>query len=83
VNQTGIEGLGGTWQDRPWFMSERNLIWEIERPADRRYWDFFVRVDDKTVPIIVVSMDGRKMLTCAGEPFALLKLPEWQGPIPA
>jgi hypothetical protein len=78
-----LDRVGGTWLDRPWYLSERNLIWEIERPDDRRHWDFFVRVEGKDVSLVLVSMDGRKMLACAGEPFALLKLAEWQGPIPA
>jgi hypothetical protein len=46
-NQSGIGGLGGTWRDRPWYMSEPNLIWEIERPGNERQWDFFVVIEGK------------------------------------
>jgi hypothetical protein len=84
-NRTGIEGLGGTWRDRPWYLSLGSLIWEIERPDRERQRDFFVTVDGRQVPIVVVSNDGRKHLMAAGRPFALLELPEWrpEQPIPS
>jgi hypothetical protein len=59
VNSSGIEGLGGMWRDRPWYMSERSLIWEIEWPDDRRQWSFYVQSGDKRLPVIVSSSDGR------------------------
>jgi hypothetical protein len=77
MNRSGVEGLGGTWRDRAWYMSEENLIWEIERPDDRRQWDFYVRAVDRQLPVIVSSENDGKYLTAAGEPFALVKLPEW------
>jgi hypothetical protein len=55
MNRSGIERLGDTWRDRPWSMSERNLIAEIERPAEARQWNFFITVDGLQVPIVIVS----------------------------
>lgn len=78
VNLSGIEGLGGTWRDGPWYMSERNVIWEVERPDGERQWNFFVVIDGKNTPITVVSLDGRKYLGAAGRPLALLGLREWR-----
>jgi hypothetical protein len=75
VNQSGIAGLGGTWRDRPWYMSEPNLIWEIGRPGNERQWDFFVVIEGQNVPIAIASIDGRKHLTAAGRSVLLLGLP--------
>jgi hypothetical protein len=85
VNRSGVEGLGGTWRDRPWYLSEDSVIWEIKRPDDRRQWDFYVQDADKRLPVIVVSDGGQKYLATAGEPLALLKLPQWpqDQPIPS
>jgi hypothetical protein len=71
-----IEGLGGIWRDRPWYMSSGSVITEIERPANRRQWDFYVQVGDRSLPVIVTSTGGRKYLTTPGDAYALLKLPE-------
>jgi hypothetical protein len=30
-----IEGLGGVWRDRPWYLSVSDMIREIERPAEK------------------------------------------------
>jgi hypothetical protein len=66
-----IEGLGGIWRDRPWFMSERTVITEVE---DGRHWAFFVRIDSENLPISIASVDGRKRLMAAGKPVTLLGL---------
>ena len=81
----GIEGLGGTWRERPWYMSARNVIWEIERPDSERQWDFFVVIGRESVPITAVSTGGRKTLGAAGNAHVLLALPEWrpEQPIPS
>jgi hypothetical protein len=73
-----IEGLGGIWLDRPWYMSEQDLIREIRRPDDRRQWDFFIAIDGESVPITIASTPAREYLTATGKPFALLNLPEWE-----
>jgi hypothetical protein len=73
----GIEGLGGMWRGRPWFLSERKIISEIERRPDERQWDFFVTVTGRGAPVIAISSrDGRKRLAVTGMPNALLSLPE-------
>ena len=46
VKLTGIDALGGIWRDRPWSMSERNLIAEIQQPAETRQWNFYVTGSD-------------------------------------
>ncbi len=83
VNEPGIEGLGGTWRDRPWYMSERNVIWEIGRPDGERQWDFFVVIDGANVPIAVTATGGHKHLVAAGKPVTHLGLQEWLGSVPA
>jgi hypothetical protein len=62
-----IEGLGGLFRDRPWYMSERHLITEAEKPEKTRVWDFYVRDGAGAVPLIVSIHDGRKFLTTPGE----------------
>jgi hypothetical protein len=62
-----IEGLGGFFCDRPWYMSERNLIVEAEQPEATRAWNFFLRSSDAAMPLIVAIRDGRKYLTTPGE----------------
>jgi hypothetical protein len=74
-NQSGIGGLGGTWRDRPWYMSEPNFIREIERPDNERQSNFFVVIEGKNVPIAIASIDGHKHLTAAGRSVLLLGLP--------
>ena len=77
-----IEGLGGIFRDRPWYMSERNLIVEAEQPEATRTWNFFLRTGGEAVPLIVAVQDGRKYLTTLGkngESEVLLGLP----PLPA
>ncbi len=72
-----IEGLGGIWRDRPWYMSTLWLLWEIERPEDSRSWNFYVQVSGKQVPVIVSVTNGHKRLTTAEGVEALWNLPEW------
>jgi hypothetical protein len=62
-----IEGLGGTFRYRPWYMSERSIIAEAEQPDATRAWDFHVRNGAETVPLVVVVQEGRKYLTTPGE----------------
>ena len=69
-----IEGLGGTFRDRPWYMSERNLIAEAEKPEATRAWNFYVWNGAEAVPLIVAVQDGRKYLTTPGENGASAKL---------
>jgi hypothetical protein len=77
VKLTGIDALGGIWRDRPWSMSERNLIAEIQQPAETRQWNFYVTIDGLQVPIVVVGLrNGRSCLTAGSDPAALLRLPE-------
>ena len=62
VSPSDIGGLGGTWRDRPWYMSLRNIIREIERPDSERQWDFFVVIDCTNVRTAVAPTRGRKEL---------------------
>jgi hypothetical protein len=62
VSPSVIEGLGGTWRDRPWHMSLRNIIREIERPDSERQWDFFVVIDCTNVQTTAAPTRGRR--TC-------------------
>jgi hypothetical protein len=70
----GIEGLGGIFRDRPWYMSERNLIAEVEKPEATRAWNFYLRNGGEAVPLIIAVRDGRKYLTTPGENGASAKL---------
>jgi hypothetical protein len=62
-----IEGLGGLFRDRPWYLSERSLIAETEKPEAMRAWDFYVQIGAEAVPLIVAVRDRRKYLTTPGE----------------
>jgi hypothetical protein len=70
-----IDGLGGIWRDRPWFMSERTVITEVE---DGNHWALFVRIDGQNVPISIASVDGRKHLMAGSRRLAHLGLLAWQ-----
>jgi hypothetical protein len=85
VSPSVIEGLGGTWRDRPWHMSLRNIIREIERPDSERQWDFFVVIDCTNVQTTVAPTRGRKELVATGRPLTDLALPEWRPrqPVPS
>jgi hypothetical protein len=62
-----IEGLGGLFRDRPWYLSERSLIAEAEKPEATRAWNFYLQIGAEAVPLIVAVHDGRKYLTTPGE----------------
>jgi hypothetical protein len=62
-----IEGLGGLFRDRPWYLCESSLIAEAEKPDATRVWDFYVRTGAEAVPLIVAIRGGRKYLATPGE----------------
>src|SRR5262245_52645348 len=62
-----IEGLGGLFRDRPWYLCERSLIEEAEKTEATRIWDFYLRDGAETVPLIVAVHGGRKHLATPGE----------------
>jgi|SRR3984957_8195312 hypothetical protein len=70
-----IEGLGGICRDRPWYMSERVVVTEVE---DGSHWAFFVRIDGESVPISIASVDGRKHLMARSRPLTRLGLLAWR-----
>jgi hypothetical protein len=71
-----VERLGGFFRGRPWSMSERNVIVEIEQPDSVRQWDFFILIAGLSVPVTIMSANGRKWLAVRGMPCASLGLPE-------
>jgi hypothetical protein len=71
----GIGGLGGTWRDRPWYMSERRPIGEIERPTNERQWDFFVASARRHLSVTVELRNSRKVLD-AGRRCGSVGLPD-------
>jgi hypothetical protein len=71
-----IEGYGGTFRDRPWYLSERSMIWEAGLPDGERYWDFYVMIAGLAALVTVASADGRKYLAVCGMPCASLGLSE-------
>jgi hypothetical protein len=73
-----IEGLGGMFRDRPWYMSERDLIAEAEKPEATRTWNFYVWNGAEAVPLLLGLQDGRKYLATpeeSGEAAELVALP--------
>jgi hypothetical protein len=75
-SREALERIGGMWRDRPWSLSERNAILEIEL-GDTAQWEFFVMVGGLAAPITVMrSADSRKYLAVRGIPCALLGLPD-------
>jgi hypothetical protein len=62
-----IQGLGGIFCHRPWYMSEQCLIAEAERPEATRAWNFYVQNGTEALPLIVAVHAGRKYLTTPGE----------------
>ena len=70
-----VAGLGGIWRDRPWYMSERVVVTEVE---DGSHWAFFVRIDGESVPISIASVDGGKHLMAGSRPLTRLELLAWR-----
>ena len=71
--------LGGTHNDKPWKMSENDIIAELEKSGTARGWDFVVTVGDRTMPVVVAMFKGRKYLKTQGDgnsPDNLLSLPD-------
>jgi hypothetical protein len=70
-----IVRLGGMLNGSPWSMSARDVIAEIERPDDKRQWDFEACAHGVTAPVRVAAavMGWRKSL--AAEGVDLLSLP--------
>jgi hypothetical protein len=52
-------GARGHFRDRPWYVSERNLIAEAEKPEGIRAWNFYIWNGVDAVPLIVAVHDGR------------------------
>jgi hypothetical protein len=75
ASSSGVEGLGGTWNGRPWYMTERWLISAVERGTN---FSYYVHIDGRSVPLSVVSVDGRKHLMAAGKPVTHLGLRAWR-----
>ncbi len=74
-----IQGLGGISGDKRWWMSEEDIIAELEKPDAIRRWNFYVSVNGKGVWVIVASHNGRKYLKTEADGYApnnLLNLPE-------
>ena len=73
VKKSGVEGLGGVWRDRPWYMFECKVIWEIGRTDSERQWNFFVVIDSANVAIAVAALGGDQHLVAAGKPLVHFK----------
>jgi hypothetical protein len=76
-----IQGLGGEHGGQRWWMSEDDIIAELEKPVGSRRWSFFVTVNNRTVLVIVASHNGRKYLKTEADGYApnnLLNQPECQ-----
>jgi hypothetical protein len=74
-----IQGLGGISGSQRWWMSENDIIAELEKPAGIRRWSFYVSVNGKSVWVIVASHNGRKYLKTEADGYApnnLLNSPE-------
>jgi len=71
-----VEGFGGFFNHKPWYLHERYVIAETEKPPSRRAWDFYVRVGGEPVPVVVAAHGGRKVLIARDDAASLLRLPE-------
>lgn len=74
-----IEGLGGVHGGKQWYMSENDIIAELEKPDSTRRFNFYTSVSGKSVWVIIANHNGRKYLktTADGyEPNNLLSLSE-------
>ena len=57
-----IEGLGGVYSGKRWYMEEGDIIAELERPAATRRWNFYTSVNGHAAWVIVAVHNGRKYL---------------------
>ncbi len=57
-----IQGLGGVHNGKRWWMSEDDIIAELEKPQSSRRWNFYVHVGTHSVWVIVAVHNGRKYL---------------------
>ena len=74
-----IEGLGGMHGGKQWYMSENDMIAELEKPDSTRRFNFYTSVGGKSAWVIVASHNVRKYLKTTADGYApnnLLALPE-------
>ena len=74
-----IEGVGGVHVSQRWYMTEEDIIAELEKPRSIRQWNFYTSVNGKSVWIVVAVHNGRKYLKTTADSYApnnLLSLPE-------
>jgi hypothetical protein len=74
-----IEGLGGVHGSKRWYMSENDIIAELEKPDATRRWNFYTSVNGKSAWVVVAVHERRKYLKTESDGYApnnLLSLQE-------
>jgi hypothetical protein len=61
-----IEGLGGIHGARRWYMSENDIISELEKPDSTRRWDFYTSVGGKTAWVLCHEYPWPAVLSRSG-----------------
>jgi hypothetical protein len=57
-----ILGLGGIHAGNRWYMTEDDIIAELEKPESTRRWDFFTNDGKQSAWVIVATRSNRKYL---------------------
>jgi len=57
-----IEGLGGVYKGERWYLTEDDIIAELEKPSATRRWDFYTKVNGHVAWVVIDERRGRKYL---------------------
>jgi len=53
-----IEGLGGVYKGERWYLTEDDIIAELEKPSATRRWDFYTKVNGHVAWLLLMSAEG-------------------------
>jgi hypothetical protein len=65
-----IEGLGGVYGGKRWYMREEDIILELEKPNATREWNFYANVDGHSAWVIVAEHNNRKYLKTQNDDYS-------------
>lgn len=74
-----IQGLGGIHGGQRWYLSENDILAEMDKPEASRRWNFYVSVNNHSVWVIPAVHQGRRYLKTEPDGYSpdnLLNLPE-------
>jgi uncharacterized protein DUF3892 len=65
-----IEGLGGMYGGKRWYMLEAEIIAELKKSDPPRRWNFYTKVNGKTAWVVVAVHNHREYLKTEPDGYA-------------